>query len=76
MDTDKPQTFQVATRGQLSFHETMEEVSKMTQKIGNPLDKISFNAPNGNRIRLVHQGEGLFTITFWNGMTYEPIRVE
>lgn len=34
------------------------------------IEKISFDGPDGERVRLVHEGHKDFRVTFWDGKEY------
>jgi len=55
--------YQTRKYGAIRHFDTITEASRTCDE---DLDKLSFNTEDGSRIRLVHQGNGLFTVTYWD----------
>lgn len=56
--------FQIRRIGAIQELPTITEASRRTKE--RPVDKLSFNSEDGSRIRLVHQGNGQYTVTYWD----------
>ena len=37
------------------------------------IEKLSFDGPDGERVRLTHEGHKDFRVTFWTGKGYKPL---
>ncbi len=57
--------YQTREGGALRFFETAQELLDAKDSLRH-IDKLSFEGPDGARIRLVYQGNGLFSVTIWN----------
>ena len=71
MDAEGNGEYQLRTiDGSLRFFDTTKALLEYKGD-EEEIEKISFNASDGARIRLLHMGGKVFKLTIWNGETYE-----
>lgn len=60
--------YQTIKLGEIRTFPTVELLLESKDSLQD-IDKLSFSGPDGKRIRMVHQGIGLFTVTMWSDVT-------
>lgn len=58
-------TYQTREGGHIRYFESAQELLDEKDALEN-IDKLSFDGPDGTRLRLVYKGAGLFFVTIWD----------